>query len=541
MTPTSEDLSKNVSLLKARASKHAIVGVVVSVVALVAATMLSGYFLFGEVSLESFINAQKTNAVLWVLDGMPFLFALWGQYVSSMMVYEAGALVHDQTQRLRVRTIALESQAMHDATHDSLTGLPNRALFRERIEEALNSAKSDGKKLGVLLLDMDRFREINNTLGHHNGDKVIRRISTRFDRLMEVEYTLARMRGDEFGILLPEISDEQDIRNMAAMIRKAMVQPIIIEGLSLDIQVSIGAAIFPEHGTGSDLLIQRADVARYVAKEGQGVCVIYSAEHDRYSPQRLTLMGELRKGIYGGELFLLYQPKINGEDGMIDSAEALVRWQHSKHGIIPPNEFIPLAERTGMIKDLSRYVIETVLGQIAAWQQQGKKISVSVNLSAQDLLDQELPDLLAGLLASHGVPASQLVVEITETAIISDPEMALQVMFRLAEMGVKMSIDDFGTGYSSLSYLKKMPVSEIKIDRSFVMDMMENGNDKVIVKATIGLGHNLGLEVVAEGVENQESADLLRELGCDSLQGFFFSKPVTPEEFIVMAGKGKVN
>jgi len=226
---------------------------------------------------------------------------------------------------------------------------------------------------------------------------------------------------------------------------------------------------------------------------------------------------------------------------MITSAEALVRWQHSKHGIIPPNEFIPMAERTGIIKDLSKFVIENVLGQIAEWQKMGMKISVSVNLSAQDLLDPDLPDVLAGLLASHEVSAAQLVVEITETTIIADPEMALQVMFRLAEMGVKLSIDDFGTGYSSLSYLKKMPVSEIKIDRSFIMEMMDNINDDVIVKATIGLAHNLGLEVVAEGVEDQEAVDRLKELNCDTLQGFFFSKPVPPEEFIGMVGKNKDN
>ncbi len=541
MNKTSDALSKNVNILKARASKHAVAGAVISMFALVAATILSGYFLFGEISLEAFINAQKTNPMLWVLDGMPFLFAFWGQYVSSVMAYEAGTLLHDQTQRLRRKTIALESQAVHDAKHDSLTGLPNRILFRERIEEALSSAKVQGNKIGVLLLDLDRFKEINNTLGHHNGDKILRRIATRFDRVMEIEYTLARMRGDEFGILLPEINDEQDVRNMAAVVRNEMLQPIMIEGLSLDIQVSIGAAIFPEHGKNSDLLIQRADVAMYEAKEGRNVCVIYSPEHDRHSPQRLTLMGELRKGIHSGELFLLYQPKINGEDGKISSAEALVRWQHSKQGVIPPNEFIPMAERTGMIKDLSKYVIKTVLGQIAQWHKEGKEISVSVNLSAQDLLDPELPELLADLLDSYGVPASQLVVEITETAIIADPEQALDIMFKLSKMGLKLSIDDFGTGYSSLSYLKKMPVSEIKIDRSFVMDMMGSSNDEVIVKATIGLAHNLGLEVVAEGVEDQESADRLRELNCNTLQGFFFSKPVPPEEFIVMAGSGKGN
>jgi diguanylate cyclase (GGDEF)-like protein len=541
MTLTSEILSNNVGLLKTKASKHAIAGVVISSLALIGATMLSGYVLFGEVSVDAFINAQKTNAVLWIIDGMPFLFAFWGQYVSSMMAYEAGAMVIDQTEELRIKTTVLESKAMHDATHDYLTGLPNRVLFQDRLEQAINVAASNKKELAVLLLDLDRFKDINNTLGHYNGDKVLKQVATRLGELKQDSETLARMGADEFAILLPEINDERDIRNMATMIHKAMGPPFMVGGLSLDVQVSIGVAEYPEHGSDGDTLIQRADVARYVAKEEQNDFVVYSFKHDQYSPQRLTLMGELRQGIGNGELFLLYQPKINGSDGKILAAEALVRWKHHKHGIIPPDDFISMAERTGMIKDLSRLVLKMALKQIAAWQKEGYEVSVSVNLSAQDLLDPELPDVLAGLLAAHEVPASQLVVEITETAIITDPERALQVMFRLAEMGLRMSIDDFGTGYSSLSYLKKMPVSEIKIDRSFVMDMMNNRNDEVIVKATIGLAHNLGLEVVAEGVENQESADRLRELGCNYLQGFFFSKPVPADEFIAMVGQSKEN
>ncbi len=541
MTRTSQTLSSNVGLLKAKASGPAIIGTVISCMAVVIATLLSSYVLYGEISLDGLLYVQQNNILLWFLDGTPFLFALWGQYVSSVMAHEAGAMVIAQTEDLRAKTTLLESKAMHDATHDSLTGLPNRVLFQDRLDQALHAARQNGKKLVVLLLDLDRFKEINNTLGHYNGDKVLKQVAIRFGELQQDAVTLARMGGDEFAFLLPEINDEQDIRKMAAMIQKAMVPPFLIEGLSLDLQVSIGVAVSPEHGTDSDTLIQRADVARYVAKEEQNGFVNYSFELDRHSPQRLTLMGELRQGIESGELFLLYQPKVNGADGEIKAAEALVRWKHYKHGVIPPDDFIPMAERTGVIKELSKFVLKSTLQQIAEWQKEGLEISVSVNLSAQDLLDPELPDILAGLLAAHEVPASQLVVEITETAIIADPELALQVMFRLAEMGVKMSIDDFGTGYSSLAYLKKMPVSEIKIDRSFVMEMMENSNDKVIVKATIGLAHNLGLKVVAEGVENQESADHLRELGCDTLQGFFFSKPVSPEEFIAMAGNGKVH
>jgi len=320
-------------------------------------------------------------------------------------------------------------------------------------------------------------------------------------------------------------------------IRKAMVAPYLLDGLSLDIQVSTGAAIFPEHGMDSDTLIQRADVARYVAKEDRNGFVVYSHKLDKHSPRRLTLMGELRQGIAKEEFFLLYQPKVDVVSGRVSSAEALVRWKHYKHGVISPGDFIPLAERTGLIKELSLFLLKLVMRQVSDWLRDGLAIEVSVNISAQDLLDPELPDILAGLLASYEVPPSQLVVEITETTIIADPERALQVMSRLADMGVQLSIDDFGTGYSSLSTLKKMPISEIKIDQSFVTDMMTSSNDLTIVEATIGLAHSLGLKVVAEGVETQEVADRLKDLGCDSLQGFLFSKPVPPKEFAVLAAE----
>jgi diguanylate cyclase (GGDEF)-like protein len=537
MSLAGENLSRNVNLLKSRASKHAIAGVLISAGALITATLLSGYYLMGEISLESFVHAQRSNPVLWFMDGMPFLFALWGQYVSSVMASEAGAMVVDQTEELRAKTTVLESRAMHDATHDSLTGLPNRVLFRDRLEQALNLARLQGLSLAVLLLDLERFKEINNTLGHYNGDKVLKQVATRLGSLVQGQDTFARMGGDEFAYLLREVGGRQDIEKLVAKIQKAMIPPYAIEGLNLEVQVSIGAATFPENGNDGDTLIQRADVARYVAKEDRRGFVVYTHKLDQYSPQRLTLMGELRQGIVNEEFFLVYQPQVRNAGGAIRSAEALVRWRHYKHGVVPPDEFIPLAERTGLIKDLSRFILNKVLQQMAEWIGDGLEIHTSVNLSAHDLLDPELPDVLAGLLASYDVPSALLVLEITETAIIADPERALQVMSRLADMGVKLSIDDFGTGYSSLSSLKEMPVSEIKIDRSFVMDMMNSGNDAAIVQATIGLAHNLGLEVVAEGVETREVADRLTELGCDIFQGFYFSRPIPPAELAALARK----
>ncbi len=534
---TSKVLSGNVDLLKAKASKPAISGVLISSAALIAATILSGYSLYGELSLKSFVGAQKNNPVLWFMDAMPFLFAVWGQYMSSIMAYQAGAMVVDQTEELRAKTRVLESKATHDATHDTLTDLPNRVLFRDRVDQAITLADAQGQKLAVMLLDLDRFKEINNTLGHYSGDRILKQVATRLKSLIQTSETLARMGGDEFAFLLPEIEGEESINHMVGKIQRAMVSPFILDEMRLDVQVSIGASIFPEHGTDGDTLVQRADVAKYVAKDDINNFKVYSYKLDKHTPKRLTLMGELRRGIDREEFFLVYQPKVSVDSGKINSCEALVRWQHQKHGSIAPDDFIPLAERTGLIKDLTHFILKKVLEQIAGWIKNSINICVSVNLSAQDLLDPEFPDMLAGLLALHEVPPSHLVLEITETTIVSDPERALEVMFRLSEMGVKMSIDDFGTGYSSLSRLKEMPVSEIKIDRSFVMDMMESSNDEAIVQATVSLAHNLGLEVVAEGVETQEAAKRLKELGCDHLQGFLFSKPVSPDDLVGLVGK----
>jgi len=525
-------LSSNASLLKSKASKHSIIGTVIAVVAIFTATVLSGYFSYHQINVETFLKAQKENMVLWFLDAMPFIFALWGQYVSTMLSYEASAMVHDQTNDLRMHTQALEQKAAHESTHDSLTNLPNRTLFIDRLQQATNSARREGECLAVLILDIDRFKDVNDTLGHYNGDLLLKQVALRLSGTLRDSDTLARIGGDEFGFLLPKVGTESDVGTLAKKIKKSLSHPFVLENLTLDVQASIGAVIFPEHGKDVDTLVQRADVAMYVAKQDNLGFTIYSEKLDGHSPHRLTLMGELREAIKQDDLVLHYQPKVSCESDQLCAVEALVRWQHKNHGFMPPDDFIPLAERTGLIQDLTTWVLRKSLKQCAEWHKCGLKISIAVNISTLSLLDPEFPELLAGLLASYDFPAESLTMEITETSIMVDPDRSLEILKRIHNMGVCFSIDDFGTGYSSLSYLKKLPVGEIKIDKSFVMEMLTNDSDTSIVNATIQLGHNLGLKVIAEGVEDEETYNSLKSMGCDMLQGYYISKPMAPEAFM---------
>jgi len=528
---TSQSLAKNVRLLKGTASKYAIYGVVIAFMAIAVATSGAAYFQSGAITISGLIEAQKSNGALWLLDFMPFFFAFWGQYVSAVMAYEASAMVIDQTSELRAQTTALEQRAMHDVTHDALTDLPNRVLFRDRLEQALHAAQHDSTHTAILMMDLDRFKEINDTLGHFNGDRLLKQVAARLQGIMQETATVARLGGDEFAILLPKILVGKEAEEVARKIGKALQAPFGLEGLKLDVQASIGIAVYPEHGSDADTLLQRADVAMYMAKQEKTGYIVYDPKHDKHSPHRLTLMGELRHAIESDELVLYYQPKAKIKTGEIAEVEALVRWQHPQHDLMPPDEFIPLAERTGLIKPLTIWVLNHALRQHSIWKEQGLDIGVAVNMSAHGLLDLELPDLIAGVLASHNAAPDRLVLEITETSIMVDQERALQILTRLADMGVRLSIDDFGTGYSSLAYLSKLPVCEIKIDKSFVMDMNENEKHAMIVRATIDLAHNLGLEVIAEGTCAKEIFAQLESLDCDAAQGHYISPPISAEEF----------
>jgi diguanylate cyclase (GGDEF)-like protein len=537
MDKLSQTLKKNVKIMKSRVTKYAVYGVAIALAAIIVATLLSSHLLYGSVSLENIVEAQKNNMALWFLDAMPFIFAFWGQYTSSIMAYEASAMVIDQTTELRDLTVALEHKAAHDATHDTVTDLPNRVLLLDRLDQAIQSAMSQKTLLGLLILDIDNFKGINDTIGQYGGDRLLKQIVSRLQGVVKQSDTLAKLDSDEFAILVQGVSDLDGIVSAAKNIQKTFLEPFSIEGLSLEIQATIGIAIFPKHGKNGDTIIQRANVALYSAQQSNQNYIVYTKNMDKNSPNRLTLMGELRQGIANDELVLYYQPKINIETLSVKGIEALVRWRHPEHGFMPPQEFIPMAERTGLIKPLSVWVLNNALSQVEKWHRQKLKVSISINLSPSTFLDTDLPDLIIGLLSLYDIPAHYVILEITEGSMIKDPDLAMEILTRLTQRGIKISIDDFGTGYSSLAYLKKLPVSEVKIDKSFVIDMINNENDAVIVKAIIDLGHNLSLNVVAEGVEDKETAAQLKKLGCDELQGDFFSKALSRDEFFKLRQK----
>ncbi|MGI8686174.1 MAG: putative bifunctional diguanylate cyclase/phosphodiesterase [Acidimicrobiales bacterium] len=424
----------------------------------------------------------------------------------------------------------LVEEVLHQALHDALTGLPNRTLFHQRVQRAISAAKASSAHAAVMLIDLNRFKEVNDTLGHHNGDLLLQDFSRRLQNSLRPGDTVARLGGDEFAIVIPHVDGPAGAERVVKRILRAMQEPFALNELTLDMDAAIGVALYPDHGGDPATLLQRADVAMYAAKGALGGYELYSAENDRYSPRRLALVSELRSAASRGELRVHYQPKSDLRSGRVTGLEALLRWNHPKHGPVPPEEFIPIAEQTGSIRALTTFVLEEALTQCGVWRRAGLNLDMAVNLSVRSLLDTDLPDEIARLLRETGVPAGCLTLELTESSMMSDPVRTADVLDRLHGLGVQLSIDDYGTGYSSLSYLRRLPVDEMKIDKSFVMSMQGKDNDDVIVRSTVDLGHNLGLRVVAEGVEDEASWDRLAALGCDSAQGYWLSRPIPAEE-----------
>ncbi len=437
--------------------------------------------------------------------------------------------LHKRLERLSEEVVAENYVLEYQARHDSLTNLPNRALFMQRFDTELEAAHLAGESLALFIMDLDRFKEVNDTLGHHIGDRLLQEVGRRLVSVLRRTDTVARLGGDEFAVLLPG-ADRQHARVICRKIAAELEKPIKIENLRLRAGISIGVAQCPQHGQDTNLLMRFADVAMYEAKRKHKGFVFYSAERDDKSISRLGLSADLKEAIEQDQLTLEYQPMVDIASGKIFCAEALVRWNHPQYGLVPPEEFIPSAEQTGVIRPLTLWVIDQALGQVASWAGIGIDLNISINLSVRSLQDRQLPGQVQKLVERHRSNPSRVILEITESAIMSDPLTARRVMRRLSNMGFQLSIDDFGTGYSSLSYLKQLPVDEIKIDKSFVTQMDRDENDAVIVRATIDLAHNLGLKVVAEGVESTDVWDLLEMLGCDTAQGYFIRQPQTPRE-----------
>jgi diguanylate cyclase (GGDEF)-like protein len=529
---TKDSLHHNVHVLRGKASMASIQGVLVAVAAIVVATLAVTLMEDHAITVEGLARAQRENFALWILNVMPFVFAYWGQYSSNIIAYEASALVMGQTEELRNRANQLEKQARFAATHDTVTELPNRALFLDRLDRAIRNANSSAGRFAVLLLSVENLKDIHDTLGLSSGDALLKQLSTRLLGLSGEQDSVARIDNHSFGLLVNDAQDAARAEAVAHTVQKALEPPFMVNRLRLTLHTSIGIVLFPEHGEDPDTLLQRGSVAVYVAGKSHNGRALYSPLLDEHSPRRLTLMGELRHALERNQLSLHYQPKLDIAKGCILGAEALLRWQHPKHGFISPDEFIGLAERTRLIRPLTLWVIKQVFADVAAWHTAGRKLTVSINLSAKDLCDPELPDIIAGASAAAGIDPRWIVFEITESSIMTDPDRVLNVVERIHALGFELSIDDFGTGYSSLAYLKKLPVSELKIDKSFVMDMLDSDNDRVIVRATIDLAHNLGLKVTAEGVETRAALAVLSDYGCDVAQGYLLSKPQPADRFL---------
>lgn len=436
--------------------------------------------------------------------------------------------VIDRTMQLQDVNEQLEYQAMHDM----LTSLPNRALFHDRLGNVLASAKRTKDLFALVGIDLDLFKEINDTLGHHAGDLVLQHIASACNKCLRDSDTVARMGGDEFAVLLPKVTDMENAVLVAERILGAIKEPLYLDGHLVEVSASMGVALFPEHGSDAFTLLTHSDAAMYEAKRQKLGVLVYKPEMGDGRSEAVALKGELRHAINQGSLVLHYQPKIDFSSQSVSGVEALVRWQHPRLGLLYPDAFIAMAENTGLIKPLTHEVLRMTMKQIQDWGSRGLVYPVAVNISAINLQDKGFPETVSALLAEYDVPSHLLELEVTETAIMKEPIVAIENIRNLSRIGIKMSIDDFGTGYSSMAYIQKLLVAKIKIDKSFVMDMGAEAKDEMIVRATIDLAHNLGLSAVAEGVESQEAWDKLQELGCDSAQGYHMGKPLPPDKFL---------
>ncbi len=422
-------------------------------------------------------------------------------------------------------------QLTTQALYDSLTGLPNRSLLRDRIEQAIAHARRSNRPFCIAMMDLNRFKEVNDTLGHNVGDELLREVSRRLRKIMRAEDTVARMGGDEFVLVLQGLGKD-GIPAFARKLHSALETAFFWGSQRIDISASTGIALFPSHAEDASSLIRYADIAMYMAKRSGRDYALYSPDQEQVNRDRLSLKSQLREAIQSGQLTLHYQPKIDHRTCQVTGVEALARWNHPEKGMLAPDSFIPLAEEAGLIEEVTHWVLKTAIAQLAALHAGGHRLTMGVNLSARNLHELELPAAVATLLAANDVAPQYLTLEITESAVMFNPADAVSILGKLDRMGVILAIDDFGTGYSSLAHLRQLPVDEIKIDKSFVIDMEQNENDAVIVRSIIDLAHNLGLKAVAEGVDTRDAWDTLTILGCDCSQGYYLCKPLPQERLL---------
>jgi diguanylate cyclase (GGDEF)-like protein len=421
-------------------------------------------------------------------------------------------------------TAAMTRERERQSMRDALTGLGNRNMLATEVTDAILDASQNSTHLALFLLDIDRFKEINDTLGHGVGDELLQLVGKRLTQIMRPGDVIARLGGDEFAVLVRNLEEPRFALDMAERVRAALLEPIRHDEFAHELEGSIGIALHPAHGNDFETLLQRADIAMYVAKERSVGVQVYSTDIDRHSKVRLALLADLREALEARELELHYQPKADLRTGDVIGVEALLRWNHPERGLLSPEEFLPLAEQTALMRNITRYVLDEALGQLSRWWHQGLRIHAAVNLSAPDLYDRGFAQILKESIEAHDVPPRALLIEVTESVLMADPSRAATTLLSLAGLGVGVSLDDFGTGYSSLVHLKRLPVTEVKIDRSFVLRMDVNEDDAAIVRSIIDLASALGLRTVAEGVETREAWDRLAVYGCDVAQGWYLAK-----------------
>ncbi len=527
------------------------VGFAFGVPALVGALAAAFTFLVANQALVSTVVALDSGQRVSPIFAADLRFQAMTAGVLAVLAPVAAMIV--QTQPLMLPMLIAPIAAVHNsarlavamgrqASHDALTGLANRELFRDRSVRALEESQRAGQSLAIMMIDLDHFKEINDTLGHQVGDELICEVAHRLEGARPEGSTVARLGGDEFAVLLPDIPDLSVAEDVATYLLSVLGKPFSVGGVRLVVQASLGIALAPDHGDDVHTLMRRSDIALYEAKrERARFCAYSNEDEDTHTPQRLTILTDLRSAVEDDQLFLVYQPKIDVASGEVVGVEALVRWNHPTRGIQYPDSFIPLAENTGLISSITFFVIERALRQVRTWQESGIDLSVAVNLSVRHLTDMSLPDRIAVALERWGVAPSKLVIEVTESSIMTDPKRASVVLQQLRRIGVDVSIDDYGTGHASLNYLKQFDIDELKIDRSFIMNLDVESSDAIIVASTVELGHNLGLRIVAEGVEDADTLAWLEALGCDVAQGYHIGRPMSPEAVLDVVSGRRVN